>query len=192
MKMANKKVLSIQIESKLTRIAEVDYKVKNPKIYHTALMETPEGVMNDGLLKVTPEFVKELKAKISQNGMKSKQVIFTITSTKIASREIMIPKTKENRIAPLVAANASDYFPVDLSEYELAHVVLDTVRENVDTEKYKVMVLAAAKSILSGYEKLAKECGLTIAAIDYSGNSLYQSVKSDCGKGVSMVVRGYP
>ena len=99
--MANKKVLSIEIGSRLTRIAEVDYKVKNPKIYRTVVMATPEGIMNDGVLKVTPEFVKELKSKISQNGMKSKQVVFTLTSTKIASREIMIPKVKENRIAAL-------------------------------------------------------------------------------------------
>lgn len=187
--MANKKVLSIEIGSRLTRIAEVDYKVKNPKIYRTVVMATPEGIMNDGVLKVTPEFVKELKSKISQNGMKSKQVVFTLTSTKIASREIMIPKVKENRIAALVDANASDYFPVDLSEYELAHLVLDTVRETVDSEKYKVMVMAIPKSLLENYENLAKECGLSIAAIDYSGNSLYQMVKKECSQGVTMVVR---
>ena len=121
--MANKKVLSVEIGSKFTRIAEVDYKIKNPRIYHTALMETPADVMNDGTLVHTPEYVRNFKAKLSQSGMKSKQVIFTITSTKIASREILIPKVKDNRIAPLVAANASDYFPVDLSEYELAHFV---------------------------------------------------------------------
>ena len=187
--MANKKVLSIEIGNRLTRIAEADYKAKNPKIHRTLIMETPEGVMNDGLLKVTPEYVKELKSKISQCGMKAKQVIFTLTSTKIASREIMIPMVKENRIAALVDANASDYFPVDLSEYELAYMVLDTVRETVDTEKYKVMVLAIAKSMLENYEKLAAELGYTIAAIDYSGNSLYQMVKKECNQGVSMVAK---
>ena len=187
--MANKKVLSVEIGSKFTRIAEVDYKIKNPRIYHTALLETPAGVMNDGTLVYTPEYVRSFKAKLSQSGMKSKQVIFTITSTKIASREILIPKVKENRIAPLVAANASDYFPVDLSEYELAHFVVDTVRETVDTEKYKVMVYAMAKAMLDSYEKFAEECGLTVVGVDYGGNSLYQIVKKECNEGISMVVR---
>lgn len=187
--MANKKVLSVEIGSKFTRIAEVDYKIKNPRIYHTALMETPEGVMNDGTLVHTPDFVRNFKAKLSQSGMKSKQVIFTITSTKIASREILIPKVKDNRIAPLVAANASDYFPVDLSEYELAHFVVDTVRETVDTEKYKVMVYAMAKAMLDSYEKFALECGLTLVGVDYGGNSLYQMVKKECSEGISMIVR---
>ena len=187
--MANKKVLSVEIGSKLTRIAEVDYKVKNPRVYHTALLETPAGVMNDGNLTFTPEFVREFKTKLSQSGMKSKQVIFSVTSTKIASREILIPKVKENRIAPLVAANASDYFPVDLSEYELAHFIVDTVRETVDTEKYKVMVFAMAKAMLDKYENFATECGLSFEGIDYGGNSLYQMVKKECSEGISMVVR---
>lgn len=187
--MANKRVLSIEIGSRLTRIAEVDYKIKNPRVYRRAMMVTPDGIMNDGNLKVTPEFVKQLKTKISQSGMKSKQVIFSVTSTKIASREILIPKVKENRIAALVAANASDYFPVDLSEYELAYLLLDTVRETVDTQKYKVMVLAMAKSMLEGYERLAAECGLNIVAVDYSGNSVFQMVKKECPEGMVMVVR---
>ena len=187
--MANKKVLSVEIGSKFTRIAEVDYKIKNPRIYNTVLVETPAGVMNDGTLVFTPEYVRSFKAKLAQSGMKSRRVIFTITSTKIASREILIPKVKENRIAPLVAANASDYFPVDLSEYELAHFVVDTVRETVDTEKYKVMVYAMAKAMLDSYEKFAAECGLTIEGVDYGGNSLYQMVKKECSEGISMVVR---
>lgn len=187
--MANKRVLSIEIGSKLTRIVEVDHKVKNPKIYKKLLLETPKGVMNDGTLNVTEEFVRLLKTKISQSGIKSKQVIFTVTSTKIASREILIPKVKENRIGALVEANASDYFPVDLSQYELAYYVLDTVRESVDTEKYKVMVMAMAKTMLDSYEKLAKECGYTAIALDYSGNSLYQIVKKKCADGISMVVK---
>ncbi len=187
--MANKRVLSVQIANRLTRIAEVDYKVKNPRVHRVAVLETPEGVFDDGILTVTPEYVKQIKTTLSQNGMRTKGVIFTIISTKIASREIMIPKVKENKIAALVDANASDYFPIDLSEYELAHLVLDTVRETVDTEKYKVMVLAVAKSLLAGYEKLAQECGLNLVALDYSGNSLYQMVKKECGHGVNMVVR---
>ena len=92
--MANKKVLSVEIGSKFTRIAEVDYKIKNPRIYNTVLLGTPAGVMNDGTLVFTPEYVRSFKAKLAQSGMKSRQVIFTITSTKIASREILIPKVR--------------------------------------------------------------------------------------------------
>lgn len=187
--MASKKVLSIEVGSKFTRIVEVDYKVKNPKVYHALTIDTPEGVSNDGVVKSTPEFVKKIRSKISKSGMKSKKAIFTIASTKIANREILIPKVKENRIGPLVMANASDYFPVDLTEYDLAYFVLDTVKDEQGVEKYKIMVLAISKTMVAAYERLAQECGLTIVAMDYSGNSLYQMVKKECSKDVSMVVK---
>ena len=187
--MANKKVLSIEVGSKFTRILEVDYKVKNPKVYHALTIDTPEGVSNDGVIKSTPEFVKKIRSKIAKSGIKSKKVIFTIASTKIANREIMIPKVKENRIGPLVMANAADYFPVDLSEYELSYFILDTLQDEQGGEKYKIMVLAMAKTMVAAYESLAQECGWTILAMDYSGNSIYQMVKKECNKDVDMVVK---
>lgn len=175
--MFNKKVLSIEISNRLTQIAEADYKAKNPKIHRTFIMETPEGVMNDGFLEATAEYVKQIKNKISQNRIKANKVVFTINSTKIASCEIMIPMEKDIRIADWIEANAADYFSVDLSGYELAYTVLDTVHKKADTPKYKVMVIAIVKSMLENYEKLAAELGCSVAAIDYCGNSLYQIVK---------------
>ena len=187
--MASKKVLSIEVGSKFTRIIEVDYKTKTPKVYHALTIDTPEGVSNDGVLNITSEFVKKVKDKLAKNGIKSKKAIFTIASTKIASREILIPKVKENRIGPLVMANASDYFPVDLSQYNLAYYMLEVVKEETGEEKYKIMVLAIMKSMVDAYEKFAKECGLSLIALDYSGNSVYQMVKKECSTDVSMVVK---
>ena len=93
--MGNKKVLSIEIGNRLTQIAEVDYRAKKPKIYCNFVMETPEGVMNDGVLKITPEYVKKIKSRILQSRMKSRQVIFTISSVKSIDRESVLPMYEE-------------------------------------------------------------------------------------------------
>lgn len=187
--MANKKVICVEIGSKYTRFVEVDYKVKNPKAYNIAAVKTPEGAFDDGMLTVTPEYATTLKKRMSQCGVKAKHVIFSIISTKIASREIFVPKVKENRIAALVEANASDYFPVNLDDYELGHMIMDTVKEETGEEKYKLMVMAFSKTMLEGYEALAEACGLTVIGYDYSGNSVYQFTKKECGSGVSMIIK---
>lgn len=187
--MANKKVICVEIGSKYTRFVEVDYKVKNPKLYHIAAVKTPEGAFEDGMLTVTPEYAAAVKKRMSERGFKAKQVIFSLISTKIASREIFIPKVKENRIAALVEANASDYFPVNLDDYELGHMIMDTVTEENGEEKYKLMVMAFSKAMLAGYEALAEACGLTVIGFDYSGNSVYQITKKECGSGVSMIIK---
>ncbi len=183
------KVLSIEIGYSLIKILETDYKAKSPKVYNCINLDTPQGVINDGELTVTDELVTMVKEALLANRMKTKQVIFTITSTKIASREVVLPNVKENKVAMLVRANASDYFPVDISQYEIAHIPLGMVGEGTDSAQRKVLVLAAPQSILKGYEELAKACGLTLVALDYSCNSIYQVVKHECKEGVQMVIK---
>ncbi len=44
--MANR-VLGIEIGENLTRVVEIDYKAKNPKIYNMFGFPTPPGMIND-------------------------------------------------------------------------------------------------------------------------------------------------
>ena len=180
------KVLSIEIGANVTRICLADYKVKSPKVYKYTKVETPEGVYVDGEITVTEEFVNLLKSAISQNKMGCKQVVFPIASSKIASREITIPLVKEKKIEGMVQANASDYFPIDLTQYELGYIVLGKDAEN---SKYRVQVLAVPLTLLENYKQLASALGMQMVAADYSGNSIYQMVKGECREGVKMVVK---
>lgn len=183
------KAISIEIGYSLTRVCEVDYKAKTHRVYRRFTIPTPAGVINDGVLMTTPEFTEELKSALAQSKMKAKQVVFTITSGKIASREVVIPPVKENRIESVVAANASEYFPVDLSQYELAYNILGKIGEEKGSQQYKLLVMAAPKALLDGYIDLAKALKLELAAIDYAGNSIFQVAKDKVSDGTSLVVK---
>ncbi|MCM1263920.1 MAG: hypothetical protein NC313_14510, partial [Butyrivibrio sp.] len=121
--------------------------------------------------------------------IKTRKVVFSITSTKIATREVVIPYVKENRIRDVVRANASDYFPVDLSEYELAYTILETIGEKKGEQQYKLLVLAVPASILEGYYALASAMRMEVVSIDYVGNSLYQIVKKECATGTHLIAK---
>lgn len=183
------KVISIEIGYSLTRVCETDYKSKTHKVYKSFTVPTPDGVINDGALMITGEYVDMLKKALAENKVKTKQVMFTITSAKIASREVVIPFVKENRIADVVNANASDYFPVDLSQYQLAYSILGVIGETKGTQQYKLLVMAAPIALLNGYYDLAKALKLELAAIDYAGNSIYQVVKEECKQGNNLIVK---
>ncbi len=183
------KVISIEIGYSLTRVCEVDYKSKNHKVYGYFSLPTPEGMINDGILNLNESFVTALREALAEHSMKSKQVVFTLTSTKIASREVTIPFVKENRIMDVVNANASDYFPVDLSQYQLAYSMLGVVGESKSGQQYKLLVLAAPQALLDGYYALAKALKLELAALDYAGNSIYQVVKEECAQKAQMIVK---
>ena len=183
------KVISIEIGYSLTRVCEVDYKSKTHKVYEHFSIPTPEGMINDGILNLNETFVTDLKETLAEHRMKSKQVMFTLTSTKIASREVTIPFVKENRIMDVVNANASDYFPVDLSQYQLAYSMLGVIGEPKTGQQYKLLVLAAPLALLDGYQTLAKALKLVLVALDYAGNSIYQVVKDECADKAQMIVK---
>ncbi len=180
------KVLSMEIGANYTRICMTDYKVKSPKVYKYAKIETPDNILMDGEIQATPEFVSLLKDTIKSNGMNAKQVVFPITSSKVATREVTIPHVKEKQIDPLIRANLKDYFPIDLSQHELGYLQLS---ENAANNERKILLLAVPRLILDSYKKLAAALNLQLVALDYSGNSIFEMVKNDCKDGVKMVIK---
>jgi len=183
------KVLGIEIGASKIRICEADYKAKNPKVYQSISIKTPEGVVNDGEIFLNDQLITVMRDALQIHKIRTKQIVFSMNSTKIASREIVIPFVKENKIGDLIRANASDYFPVDLEQYELGHTILATMENEKGDKQYKVLVLAAPKMMIEGYYQLANAMGCSVAAMDYSGNSIYQAVRNHCGTGVEMVIK---
>lgn len=187
--MASKRAITIEIGYSLTKVCEVDYKAKTHRIYKSFTVSNGGEIINDGALNATPQYVENLQRALAVNHVKTKQVVFTIGSSKIASREVTIPFVKENRIADVVNANATDYFPVDLSQYQLAYTILGTIGEQKGSQQYKLLVMAVPTALLSGYYDLARALKLEVAAIDYASNSIYQVVKDECAKGKHIIVK---
>lgn len=183
------RILSIEIGNSITRVCEMDFRVKNPKVYKYFCVPTPQGVLEDGFIHENAEFTLTLKRALSDNKIKTKSVIFSVTSSKIVTREITIPAIKMNQVGSYVRANANDYFPIDLSVYEIAHVVLGVEKEEGGKDKYRVMVMAAGKDLISGYAKFASNCGLRLNCIDYTGNGVYQIMKNECGDTPTLVIK---
>ena len=182
----NNRVLSIEIGNSFTKICEMDYKVKKPKVYKVLTVETPEGIVVDGMLQPTQEYADHLVNALGTNGIRTKKVLFTISSTRVASREVQIPNVKANKIEALVKTNASDYFPVDLIQYEIGHYLAGGLAEN---GKLRVMALAVPKALLNSYYQLAQMCGWEIECFDYSSNSLYQILRDEKSEKVTMVIK---
>lgn len=183
------RVLSIEVGYSLTQVCEMDYQSKNPKVYGVFSMKTPEGILDDGYIKVTEEFVSELKSYIAANGMNATKLIFVVSSTKIATREAMIPFVKEKMIRDMIMSNITDYFPVDPSQYQFAHNIMETVSDDAGTKQYRVMIMAAPSDILTGYHDLARRLNLELDSIDYSGNSIFQALRTKYATGVNLVVK---
>ena len=185
--MANK-VLGIEIGQNLTRVVEIDYKVKNPRVYNMFSFATPPDMVTDAGVEVNSIFKAMLQSKLKENHISTNKAIVVLNSARIANREIEIPFVKDNKIKDLITANASDYFPVDLSQYQLVHEVLDRYGEG-DSKKIKVSVLAVPNEIIRSYRFLAENCKLTLMGLDYTGNAIKQLMLKEIPEDVKVTIK---
>ena len=170
--MANR-VLGIEIGQNLTRVVEIDYKTKNPKVHSMFSFPTPPEMIEDGVVRADSMFRSMLYSKIKEKKINTNKAVFVLNSTRIASREMELPLVKEKQIKDLLQMNASDYFPVDLSQYKLVHEVIEKI-DKPEEKKMRLSVIAIPNEIILSYEELAADCRLQIVALDYSGNAIKQ------------------
>jgi len=177
------KVISIEISNSLIRMVEMDRQVGDKKkkitIYRQCAIPTPPGVIKDGYLQGSAALRDVIRRELNDKQIKTKDVIFTVASSKIVTREVVLPPVKPNQIDALIRSNLSEYFPIDLSSYDIAHIVLEQFADGPDKGKYRTMIMAADKSLVSSYDELATMCGLKLISLDYAGNSIFQSIRRE-------------
>lgn len=185
--MANNKLLTIDITNDSITIIEASNYAKGGRNIHNAIIcETPEGCYEDGFIKNKEVIAATIRDQLMANGIRNKDVIFVLSSTKIVNREVMIPYVKENKIKEVINTNAVEYFPVNIEDYAVTYSVLEEI---FGTEKQlRVLVVAAPIMMVKTYYDIAEMIGLNVKAIDYIGNSMYQVIKSQMNNGTQMVV----
>ncbi|MBP5460949.1 MAG: pilus assembly protein PilM [Lachnospiraceae bacterium] len=183
-----KKVLSMEIGQATTRVVEIDYMSKAPKIYQAFSLETPRDMVQDGVISRNEDFIISLKAELRKREIKTDSVVFTVSSSRIANREARIPLVKENKILPLITANAAEYFPVDMNQYHLVYNILGKI-DTKEEKQYRLSLLAVPNDVTTSYLDLAHSLQMHIKAIDYVGNSVYQVVRQDFAHGTNAVIK---
>lgn len=183
-----KKVLSIEIGLHTTKVCELEAGKKNPHVTNCITFDTPENIVEDGFILDKDLMAQTLKSQLAAAKMTVKDVNITIASTKIANREVVIPLVSDNKIQAIIDASATEYFPLDVSEYTISYSILDKVNTK-DEKKLKLLLLAAPNNLIKNIYGFAETAGLRINAIDYIGNSAYQMLKKQVGTGVNVSVQ---
>ncbi|MBP3470516.1 MAG: pilus assembly protein PilM [Lachnospiraceae bacterium] len=183
--MANK-VLSIYVGSDAIRIAEMQKSGNNKAVVlsNAAEVATPNNSVNDGYLVDITAIAEAIRTSIFGRGFTAKEVIFTITSKKIASKEVEIPYVKNpKKLQQILQANSGEYFPMsNTGDYSFAYSVLEDYTTE-EGRKSRVSAVAAPNDLVKCYYELAEELKFTINSIDYFGNSVIQLLSMQMTEG---------
>lgn len=122
------KIISVAIGNDITKVCEISYKKNNKskiRVLRSITFPTPENTIEDGYIRQKEKFALLLKSQLKAAKISSKKVIFSMVSSKIANREIIIPLVSENKVMSIVETGSKDYFPIDIKDYILSYIILE-------------------------------------------------------------------
>ena len=168
-----RKVISIEAGVWWTKVSLVEYRKKNPPVYQAFAFRTPENAVEDGYIRDKDSFANALKEELRRHNIREKEVVFTLSSSKVVTREVLIPFVKDNKIRGIIDAQMRDYFPMDVSSYTVSYSKMDV--EEVDGKKQiKLLLVAIPDNLLNNYCTVANLAGLKVETFDYIGNGTVQ------------------
>lgn len=194
--------LSIEAESTQIRVGEVEISGRKGRMLQCFCVPVPQGSVEDGQIRDTKGLGELLRQQLNERGIRTKKAWFVTGSTRIASREVQIPLVKKSRIQSIIEANATDYFPIDVTKYVMSYIILGITGEKgkkgeeaeqkkaADQERqYRLMVYASPKAISTAYYEFAQSAGLNLAGITYTGNAVYQTMQEEYTSGAHILIK---
>lgn len=196
------RLLSIEAESTQIRVGEVEISGRKGRMLQCFCVPVPQGSVEDGQIRDTKGLGELLRQQLNERGIRTKKAWFVTGSTRIASREVQIPLVKKSRIQSIIEANATDYFPIDVTKYVMSYIILGITGEKgkkgeeteqkkaADQERqYRLMVYASPKAISTAYYEFAQSAGLTLSGITFTGNTVYQTVQEEYTSGAHILIK---
>ncbi len=176
MNIGSSKLLCMTVGEELTRVVEMEKNAKAPRIHRAFSFPTPEGTVKDGYVSANEAFLTAFRKICREKGVTASNVAFTMDSGKIVSRDIVIPQIPEKKISVMLASNASDYFPIDISQYKLVYQILDKAMGE-GGHRMRLAVYAVPYDLIRSYMRFARALNLEVASLDCLGNSTAQTIK---------------
>lgn len=169
--------IQVEVGDQIIKLCRVARRGKGVRLSGAFSFRTPNDCVADGVITNAELLGQELRQQLKLHKLGSvRSVAFSLSSSRIAVREVKLPLMREKLLAKAIETNAEDYFPVDLKNYRITYTVLEVVK---GPESFmRVMVLAVPVTMLEGYFQLAAQAGLTISAVDSSGNGQYQALRA--------------
>jgi type IV pilus assembly protein PilM len=166
------KQLSIDIGSKNIKIIE-GKKERNGLRIDRAISEiTPFHSAHEGNIDNYDDIKNILDKIIRSNNIKTKNLVFNISTTSLITRSLELPilKGKEETVQ-MIKYELEQYMPVVLSDYKIVYRIIDTF-EKEGLKKADYLVYAVPNNLISDYIRLSKDLKLRLNAINLSFNSI--------------------
>ncbi|MCC5911465.1 MAG: type IV pilus assembly protein PilM [Clostridiaceae bacterium] len=163
--------LSIDIGNYQIKIIEGRQQLQQIKVKQAWQMNTPADSYQDGQIINLERLREVIYSHISKENIKAKNVVFTLDSTSVINREILLPPAKPKELESMLEYELHQHMPVDLKEYVVQKKIIGETEVD-GIKKIKTLVTAMPKIIVENYIQLANNLYLKPKALDVHFNCL--------------------
>lgn len=148
----------------------------NHELQNSHTLPLPAGTVADGNIQ-NPEAVQSLlkKALRRPEYKECRKIVFSLCTSQVITETVTTPDLPDKRLEKLLQANMDMYFPVDMKSYKLEWQVIGPKERSANRELL-VQLWAVPIEMLTRYYEVANACNLSVARIDYCGNSMAAAV----------------
>ena len=171
LKSLSSKTLYVQLNREEARFATL---TGSGELINSHVLPTPVGAVYDGEIQDVEAVQALLKKMLRRPEYKDcRKVVFSLSTSRVAQvTEDQIPNLPAKNLEKLIQANKDMYFKdIDMKDYKLQWQIIAPKMRGGQRE-LQVQLWAVPLDMLVKYYEVANGCGLSVARIDYCGNSI--------------------
>ncbi|MEG0297724.1 MAG: pilus assembly protein PilM [Clostridium sp.] len=149
------------------------------KIYHSALIETPQGSFENDQIVDIDRLKAAIMPQISNGNVKKKikDVYFVVRGEELILRQISLPQMKDAALKDSVEWELTQVVGDRADEYYVDYEVLAKKAEGQE-QNLEVLMVATEKAKVANYVELGKALGLRVKVIDMCANLTARTMRS--------------
>jgi Tfp pilus assembly PilM family ATPase len=163
-----RKCLGVDLGTSSVKIAEVSLEKSGVRVTRmlSRAVDLPPGPMDATRQSAVIQCVRDL---LKENKITTKQAVFCLPGQSVFIRQIVVPRTSEERMRRIVAYEAKQQIPFALENSIMEYQVFDLGNPN----EVKVLLAAAKLDTVNEYMKFIEKTGLTPVAVSVSSMALF-------------------
>ena len=158
--------VGLDIGSTAVRAAVVDTSKASPVLRRFAEMPLPEGVVEAGEVIDEGTVTEAVAALWKRNRLPKRRVVVGIGSQRVIVRQVDVPHLEEEEMVNALPFQVQDVIPIPVEEAVLDYVPLEEFTTPEGELMLSILVIAAQRDMVESLVGIARNAGLSVAAID--------------------------
>lgn len=166
-----KKSLSIDFGSSHVKIIEGEITNNEIEITNGTNIKIPQGLYTNGLISDVDRLANIIKREMKEQNIVFGETYGIINNSAIITREVTIPKVRDDEIDAVLKYQLKEYFPVNPDNYVVQYIPLGVVNVD-DKDKLKILLIGVPRAMIKEHFNLMEKIGLRPEALDFQGNAI--------------------